>query len=276
MDGRDAEDLMTIGEFARLSHLSLKALRLYDSMGLLRPASIDGQSGYRYYLPEQAGRARLIGLLRRLEMPLERITHVVELEAACAAQAIADYWDTVEADLQTRRRLVQYLQNNLQGKGGQMYSIQERSVPEQKIATIQARITAGSLPGFIGSSMREILDGLGAAGLSQTGPAFVVYHGQVDTDSDGPVETCIPFEGQLEPSGNIRIRIEPAHREYYARITRAQVEFPAILDAYAAVHRAVEENGKEAAGGPREVYFTDWSSLGPDDPACDIAVPFSD
>lgn len=59
---------MTIGEFARLSHLSIKALRLYDSMGLLKPASVDEESGYRYYLPSQVEPARLISLLRRLEM----------------------------------------------------------------------------------------------------------------------------------------------------------------------------------------------------------------
>ncbi len=267
---------MTIGEFARLSHLSLKALRLYDSMGLLKPASVDRDSGYRYYLPAQAAKARLIGLLRRLEMPLERIAQTLELEDGEAARAIANYWQSVEADLQTKRKLVQYLQNHLQGKGGTMFEIQERSIQEQKIATIQTRITAHDLPDFIGGSMQRILEYLAAARLSQSGPAFVIYHGQVDTDSDGPVETCVPFSGQLEPTDDIRIRIEPEHKEYYTRLTKAQVEFPGILDAYSAVNRAITDNGKVAAGGPREVYFADWGSLQPDAPACDIAAPFAD
>ena len=141
---------------------------------------------------------------------------------------------------------------------------------------MQTRITAHDLPDFIGSSMREILEHLAAAGLSQFGPAFVTYHGQVDTDSDGPVETCVPFSGQLEPTGSNRIRIEPEHREDFTRLTKAQVEFPGILDAYSAVNRAITDNGKVAAGGPREVYFVDWGSLRPDDPACDIAAPFAD
>jgi DNA-binding transcriptional MerR regulator len=42
-------DLMSIGEFARLSRLSAKALRLYDELGLLPPAQVDPGSGYRWY-----------------------------------------------------------------------------------------------------------------------------------------------------------------------------------------------------------------------------------
>src|SRR5690554_120364 len=164
MDESQTRDLNTIGEFARLGGLSLKALRLYDSMDLLKPARVDKESGYRYYRPDQADQARLIGLLRRLEMPLERIALILELEAGDAARAIATYWQDVEADLQTRRKLVQYLQNHLQGKGGQMFEIQERTVPEQKVATIQTRTLAAALPDFIGSSMHEILRHLAAAG----------------------------------------------------------------------------------------------------------------
>ncbi|MFY9863288.1 MAG: MerR family transcriptional regulator, partial [Trebonia sp.] len=51
--------LLTIGEFARASRLSPKALRLYDELGLLRPVRVDEYSGYRYYSPDQLDQARL-------------------------------------------------------------------------------------------------------------------------------------------------------------------------------------------------------------------------
>jgi PPM family protein phosphatase len=78
-------DLLSIGAFARRSRLSLKALRLYDELGLLPPAHVDAETGYRYYAAAQVDRARLIGLLRRLDMPLARIGRVLELEGASAA-----------------------------------------------------------------------------------------------------------------------------------------------------------------------------------------------
>ena len=61
-------DLMSIGEFARHSRLSPKALRLYDELGLIEPARVDDDSGYRYYSASQLDRARLIAALRQLQI----------------------------------------------------------------------------------------------------------------------------------------------------------------------------------------------------------------
>src|SRR5258708_19783284 len=74
--------------FARAARLSPKALRLYDELGLLRPAAVDGESGYRFYDPAQLERARLIAWLRRLGMPLARIRRVGDLPAEAAAEGI--------------------------------------------------------------------------------------------------------------------------------------------------------------------------------------------
>jgi DNA-binding transcriptional MerR regulator len=65
--------LLSIGRFSRLTQLSVKALRLYDRLGLLRPALVDLATGYRYYSPSQVATARRIRLLRSAEMPLFEI-----------------------------------------------------------------------------------------------------------------------------------------------------------------------------------------------------------
>jgi DNA-binding transcriptional MerR regulator len=65
--------LLTIGRMARRSGLSAKALRHYDRVGLLRPAAVDEASGYRLYHPDQVAEAALVGLLRSLELPLDRV-----------------------------------------------------------------------------------------------------------------------------------------------------------------------------------------------------------
>jgi len=64
---------MQIGRFAHLTGLTVKALRHYDDIGLLRPAAVDPDTGYRTYGPEQAERAETIRLLRQLEVPLDEI-----------------------------------------------------------------------------------------------------------------------------------------------------------------------------------------------------------
>jgi effector-binding domain-containing protein len=97
------------------------------------------------------------------------------------------------------------------------------------------------------------------------GPRFVVFHGQVDEDSDGPVEVCVPV--RPDAAG----RAEPAHREAYIPVVPGHFETPQILSIYDAAFRWVREGGHTVVGPPREVYGYDTD---PGDFVCDVAVPF--
>lgn len=83
--------LMSIGRFSRLTGLGIKALRHYDEIGLLVPAAVDEETGYRFYSAEQVGMAEAIGRLRRVEMPLD------EIRAALAAEGPAALRDALVA-----------------------------------------------------------------------------------------------------------------------------------------------------------------------------------
>jgi DNA-binding transcriptional MerR regulator len=76
-EASETGELMPIGRFARLSGLTIRALRLYDELGLLRPAAVDPETGYRSYDSSQLARAESIRLLRRLELPLDEIATLV-------------------------------------------------------------------------------------------------------------------------------------------------------------------------------------------------------
>src|ERR1700678_3047548 len=90
-------DLMTIGAFAERTRLSARALRLYDRLGLVRPARTDPASGYRFYREDQVDGARLVALLRRLGMPLPVIADVVQKPPAEAAEAGGRYLGGIES-----------------------------------------------------------------------------------------------------------------------------------------------------------------------------------
>lgn len=102
-------DLLGIGEFARQSGLTPKALRLYDELGLLVPATVDPHSGYRRYRPDQLDRARLVVRLRLVGMPLVRIRQLLESPAATAIDLLTSYWRQVEAETTARRAMVSEL-----------------------------------------------------------------------------------------------------------------------------------------------------------------------
>jgi serine/threonine protein phosphatase PrpC len=119
--------LLTIGAFARAAGLTPKALRLYDGLGVLPPAAVDAESGYRYYHPAQLDRARLVAALRRAGMPLARIRAICDKSPAEAAADVAAYWAEAEADHATRGRLAALLVDALSGRKNDMPDLQIRA-----------------------------------------------------------------------------------------------------------------------------------------------------
>ncbi|MGW0180003.1 MerR family transcriptional regulator, partial [Nocardia sp. NPDC003345] len=112
--------LLTIGAFARAARLTPKALRLYDDLGLLPPAAVDPESGYRFYDSDQLEQARLIAQLRSIGMPLAEVDAVCRLSPLAAAEAISAYWQQVTAATAARQRLATALVDNLSGRGTTM------------------------------------------------------------------------------------------------------------------------------------------------------------
>ena len=99
------QDLYGIGEFSRMSRLTVKALRHYDETGLLRPGYIDAQSGYRYYSSSQLPEAETIRLLRSLELSLEDIQRSCGSASAERQREVLDaYARRLEDRLEEERR----------------------------------------------------------------------------------------------------------------------------------------------------------------------------
>ncbi|NEB93613.1 MerR family transcriptional regulator [Streptomyces bauhiniae] len=280
----DPRPLLTIGAFAARSRLSPKALRLYDRLGLLTPAEVDEASGYRYYRADQVERARLVALLRQLDMPLARIAEVVGARGTAAAGLLDAYWADVEARIAGQRALAAYLRGRLSGRTSEMdemFAVDVVEVPGQVVLTESRHTLADELPTWIGAS----LDRLEAAARECGGVAgapYVVYHAEVSMESDGPAESCVPVADEAAarawaerhggPRG-VRVRVEPAGRLARTRITKAQVAHPQILAAFEAVERWAAAEGLAVAGPCREVYFADWAAAGPGDPVCDVSLP---
>ncbi|MCQ9181434.1 MerR family transcriptional regulator [Streptomyces sp. IBSBF 2953] len=278
-------ELLTIGAFAARARLSAKALRLYDRLGLLAPAHIDEASGYRYYRAGQVESARLVALLRQLDMPLARIAAVVETSDGCVAgDLLAAYWDDVETRFAAQRTLAAYLRARLSGRSSEMhekFEVQLVDVPGQVTVTETRHTLADELPVWIPASLGRLTEAAGECG-GTTGAPFVVYYSAVSVESDGPVEACVPVGDEAAARAwaaaqgggrQVRVRVEPARRLAYTRITKAQVAYPQILAPYEAVEAWMKREGWDYDGPCREVYFADWDAAGAEDPVCDVAFP---
>ncbi|MEV6103267.1 MerR family transcriptional regulator [Streptomyces sp. NPDC051940] len=227
--GRGGAVLLTIGAFARAAGLSPKALRLYDELGLLPPAAVGGESGYRYYDPAQLERARLIAWLRRLGMPLERIRRVCDLPADAAAGEIAGYWEQVRAETEARGRLATFLVDYLTGRGS--------SVDEDTTA-LGIRYAARSESGLVRTSNQD---------TAYAGPRLLAVAdgaaGAGERASAAAVDALKPLQTLAVPAGEL---------------------LGALADAVGAADRAVGEVAAAAPDGEAGTTLTAllWSGAG--------------
>jgi len=107
------DDLLSIGRFSRLCGLSVGALRHYASFGLLPPARVDPDTGYRTYARSQLEAARLIARLRALEMPLPEIRAAIGLAPAELRAAVARHRTRMEARTVRLQRIVHQLSQEI-------------------------------------------------------------------------------------------------------------------------------------------------------------------
>ena len=140
------------------------------------------------------------------------------------------------------------------------------SVEVRTLPVLQIRNWWRNLPNLGGERSRRQLERL----PSRQHP--LPLHRRLDQQHpDADIQTV-----DLEPSGEIRIRIDPAHDEAFMVMTRGSVDGPESMQGYDALFTYMRERGQTGMGC-REIYFEDapWDSLRPDQPAFDIALPFA-
>ena len=273
---------ISIGEFARRSRLSIKALRLYDELGVLAPARVDASSSYRYYETSQLEVARLVAILRQLEFSLAEIKELVECEPADIARRVEQHWRAADAAHDARRELATYLIDQLNGKRSIVFDVATREVPERSLLCMKRNVdTKGAWAfgkEFIGLLRERQLPTL----AGHDGATFCIFWSEVSEDSDGPIEWCRPVpradaEALAATYPDFTLRIEPAHGEAFIPMTigaegaAQQWQTSADLEAW------FDEQGFDPntlATKPGELGMRITYVFHEPAPDCDFAVPF--
>jgi DNA-binding transcriptional MerR regulator len=280
---------MSIGEFARRSRLSPKALRLYDGLGLLSPARVDELSGYRYYEDAQEDQARLIAALRQVGVPLTTVKELLALDQAEMAKRLTTFWQQAETRHAAQRELVTALVYRLTGRSTVMYEVETRDMPRRSVLCLKRNVGEDEVWGF-GKEFIGIIRDRGLPRMEgRAGAMFCIFWGQVSADSDGPVEWCKPVpddeaEALASRFPELTLRVEPAHREAYVRLAPygqgSPTEWQLADEALRNWATAQDIDEKKLALTPadlgvRTTYLAPRPVTEESVPDCDFAVPFA-
>jgi effector-binding domain-containing protein len=247
-------NLLPIGRFSEICRLSVPALRHYDELGLLPPAAVDSDTGYRYYSISQAVDADRIRTLRFLEMPLPEIRAILAGDAGANKAILEAHKRRLEEQTERQRYAIGLLEAMMQEETAPTYEIHLRETRDQLAATIRGRAPWAEIASFVGGGLAEICGAMGEQGVRFAGPPFVVYHLANANEAEIDAEVGMPTADPIEPVGRVVATTIPGG---LTATTLHCGRYENLHQAYRALGEWIQEHGHEMAGPCREIYLND-------------------
>jgi DNA-binding transcriptional MerR regulator len=252
---------LSVGDFSRATNLSVKTLRHYHQVGLLEPAAVNPDTGYRYYSAGQIPAAQVIRRLRDLEMPVADVKAVLAAPDAAARNAlIAAHLSRLEAELAQTRAVVESLRILLQPPDGPA-AIEHRSVPATAAAAIGAVVDRADALAWLQGALGELRAAVRAQGLHPVGPAGGVFASELFQQDRGQATVFVPVPGPVRPIGRVRSVVVPAAELaiicHHGSLADADLSY-AKLGSYATTHEI-------SIDGPLREYFLRGAADTPDE-----------
>jgi DNA-binding transcriptional MerR regulator len=252
-------DLIPIGRFAQITHLSVKALRIYANEGLLQPMYVDPESGYRYYTLAQATLAARIRLLRLVDMPLEEIRAVLQAsDPEMVRMHLTSHQQRITNRMARDQQSLLLLERVRDRPDAFLsFEVQIKEVPDQPILSLSVHAAYGTFGQAIRSSFSTLIASAKEIGVyTPDQPPLIILHQYTPQESQEggtDFEVCLPMARLVEgirgivstllPGGTVAsvVHVGPYHE--------LELIYP-MLGAWIEIH------GYVITGSPRNLILT--------------------
>lgn len=252
--------MLKISDFSRLSLVSVKALRYYDELGLLKPARVDECTGYRYYSASQLTRLNRILVLKDLGLDLSQIALLLNQEPTPNQIRGMLHLKQIELGQQLEEGQAQ-----LARIGAWLRTFeQEATLPAydvilKRVAPLRVAQRSGIVPQMrqreLGRTLSclfaEVRGYLKQQGGIRVGPGMTLYYDTEYREHDIHVGACLAFEGTLEDGEQVKVVSLPAVETMASVIHHGS--FSALHRAYHTILKWIEANGYHMSGPHREL-----------------------
>jgi predicted transcriptional regulator YdeE/DNA-binding transcriptional MerR regulator len=258
--------MLKIGEFSKISQVSVKTLRYYDQLSLLKPAHIDRFNGYRYYSLEQLPRLYRILALKDLDFSLEQIQGLMRVDLptetlqGLLSDKLTELRERITSEKARLSRVESYLNQLARPQKESTYPVVLKSVPDYTIASVREFVSSiFKLPDWQNAQLRAIHGDLDSQGLHTTGPNLLIFHQDEFSENDLDVEigVIIGEVGSRLEKGiakkPIRFRTLAGARQMATTIYTQMDGTPS--EVYAGLAQWSQSNGFRPSGPWRELTY---------------------
>lgn len=197
--------MFKIGEFSKLTQVSIRMLRYYDERNLLKPARIDTESGYRFYAVEQIPILNKIIYLRDSGFRVAEIAEALQEDSmpSLLDKKYAEIKHQIEEEEQKLKKIELARQAWQSGMQPLHYQINIKSIPSYHVLSIRRVIPNYYAEGTLWKELERIAQ---AEKIEYIEPSFSIYHDEDYREENVDVEVCVPIKGQLPSSSALPLR----------------------------------------------------------------------
>jgi DNA-binding transcriptional MerR regulator len=250
--------MFKIGDFSKLSQVSVKTLRYYDEIGLLRPGEIDRFTGYRYYAAGQLSRLNRILLLKGLGLSLDQIGRLLasnlspdQLRGMLKLRR-AEIERSIEEE-EARLARVAALLHQIEQENTSMsnYDVVIKQVAPVRIASVRDVVANYGAQGELWGELKAYL---AQHNVKPAAPCLTIDHNESYKERDVDLEVCEVIDAAALPASD-RVHVYELPAVETMACTVHHGSFDQLNNGYQALMRWAEASGYRFCGFNREVYL---------------------
>lgn len=243
--------LISIGQFSKICSVSIKALRYYDKVDLLKPAKVDEQTGYRYYNEDQLNDMLIINRLKRYKFSLIEIKSFLSLkDKRVLFSKLREQAVKIETDIDHKTMLLKELNSvikNFERTGEIMnlkknYTVALTNREDIPILSSRQNMSVEDFGKYYGLLFTKI----SREGITTTGEVLAIYHDKEFDENNSDIEVGIKIKDKEKATRILKggLCASTVHKGSYANLP----------EAYASIVKWIEANNYKIAAPPYEIY----------------------
>jgi len=248
--------LLKIGDFSKLSKISIRMLRYYNDLGLLVPEYVDEETGYRYYSPGQLSQAFRIQALKEMGFSLETVLDILKTydDADSLKRYLQLRYAEMEIEARETQKRLQLLKGIIKRMGKDCdymkYNVLVKELPSRYVASLRGIIPSYEQEGILWDKMTKLIEPQNVEYLTPCYPVTIFYdEGYKENDVD--VEIQISVKGKYADVEDVRfITTDPV---YIASVV-IKGSFDQLTEANEAVAKWITDNGYTINGPMFNIY----------------------
>jgi DNA-binding transcriptional MerR regulator len=267
--------MFRVGQFSKMSQVSVRMLRHYDELGLVKPARVDDFTGYRYYSTSQLPRLNRLRALRDMGLSLEQIGQLLDnditpeqLKGMLRLKKVELEQKISEGQEQLVR--VKAWLKQLERKA----EMSKYQVVVKQIALLRVASLRDVTPTYYEAAdlSNELLAYMAEHGVAPAGNIVIVYFtGGEDKEFEVDQEVCFPIEGELPESSRVKVHELPAIETAATLIHQGPWE--GLVESYQTLGTWIETNGYQIAGPNRDYFLQGGEKADTGDYMCELVFP---